>query len=236
MTEKLVGTNGTAGIGHNNGGPSFSAEQEAILRAGSDALAEVTEHKNAFIARRTFEFWKPVARAIQVLRDAAKADRRFKFVQLRERYGFGSLKKDRVSRLLKVIDNEAAVEAWRASLTEEQRRDWSSAEAIVKYCPDIPRKSKPEGAIRKRVTLREVLVDAMKKIEGLEEERDQHKREATAEFAEPAAAFTTLVSIGHSLELKDLPKDVKASDLLDLAERIRQLAADVEQLAAETVH
>jgi len=168
MTGKLVGTNGTAGIGHNNGGPSLSAEQEAILRAGSDAIADVIKHKNAFVARRTFEFWKPVARALQLLRDVVKADRHFRFGQLRERYGFGNLKKDRVSRLLKVIDNESAVEAWRASLTAEQRRDWSSAEAIVKYCPDIPRKSRPEGAIRKRVTLREVLADAMKKIEGLE--------------------------------------------------------------------
>jgi hypothetical protein len=177
MAKKLVSTNGTAGIGHNVGTrPTFTPEQEAILRAGLDVLADVTKHEREFIARRTYDYWKPIARALQVLRDVAKAAskvagrKRLSFRELRELCGYGDdvLKKDRVSRLLKVIDNEAAIEAWRASLTEEQRRDWSSAEAIVKHCPDIPRKSKPESAVYKRVPLREVLANAMKKIEGLE--------------------------------------------------------------------
>jgi hypothetical protein len=150
MTEgKLVGTN--PGIGHNVGdGPSLSPKQEAILEKGRKTLADVTAHESEFIARRTFDFWRPIARAFQELRDVAKANRRFSFPELRERYGFDSLKKDRVSRLVKVIDNEVAVEAWRATLTYEQRRDWSSAEAIVRHCPDIPRKSpKPAAAPRK---------------------------------------------------------------------------------------
>jgi hypothetical protein len=168
MTKKLVGTN-PPGIGHNVGdGPIFSPEQEAILAEGRKALADVTRHERAFIARRTFEYWKPIARALQVLRDVAKAAK-ISFPELRERHGFDSLKKDRISRLLKVIDHEAAVEAWRARLTDEKRRDWSSAEAIVKHCPDIPKNPKKgDGAPRKPLTL----ADARKKIKELEAEID----------------------------------------------------------------
>jgi hypothetical protein len=52
-----------------------------------------------------------------------------------------------------------------------------------------------------------------------------------------AVAFTALVSIGRALTLKDLPGDIRASELRELAERIRELAAEVEAARAEeTVH
>jgi hypothetical protein len=184
--EKLVGTN--PGIGHNSGddGPSLTPEQKAILAAGRKRLADATKHEKAFVARRTYEHWKPVARALQVIRDVAKAEC-FSVGSLREHYGFGSLKKDRVSRLVKVADNEAAVEAWRETLTDKERQDWSSAEAIVRHCPTIPRK-KPAAAPRKRTTLAE----ALKKIGDLEAEikhLNAHvaELEAAREHAGPAS-------------------------------------------------
>jgi hypothetical protein len=179
MTEgKLVGTN--PGIGHNSGddGPSLTPEQEAILAAGRKKLADVTKHEKAFVARRTYEQWKPVAHALQVLRDVAEAAK-ISFPKLRVRYGFDSLKKDRISRLVKIADNEAAVEAWRATLTDEQRRDWSSAEAINRHCPALQKESKANGATRNRPTL----AAALKKIETLEAEIDrltEHVRELEA--------------------------------------------------------
>jgi hypothetical protein len=52
-----------------------------------------------------------------------------------------------------------------------------------------------------------------------------------------AVAFTALVSIGRALTLADLPGDIRASDLRELAERIRELAAEIEAVhAEETVH
>jgi hypothetical protein len=168
-TKKLVGTNTTPGIGHNVGdGPTFTPDQEEILAAGLKVLADVTKHERAFAARRTWEYWKPIARALQAIRDVAKAAK-ISFPELRERRGYGGLQRDRISRLIKVIDHEPAVEAWRASLTDEQRRDWSSAEAIVRHCPAIPKKSKNgDGAPRKRLTL----ANARKKIKELEAEID----------------------------------------------------------------
>ena len=96
----------------------------------------------------------------------------------------------------------------------------------------------PRGDKRKTVTERlneqvEQNEQLQTRLEEVEQERDQYKREATAGFTEPAAAFTTLVSMGSSLQLKDLPKEVKASDLRDLAERIGQLAAEAERLTTE---
>jgi len=90
--------------------------------------------------------------------------------------------------------------------------------------------------LEEHVELQARMQQLTKRIAEVEQERDQHKREAAAGFTEPAAAITTLVSVGHSLQARDVPKDVKASDLRDLAERIKQLAAEVERLAEETVH
>ena len=78
--------------------------------------------------KRTFEFWMVIARGLQALKD--KADRmggRFTFDRLREREGLGGKRRDgtdllnktRVSRLLAILDNIAAVEGWRATLTEK---------------------------------------------------------------------------------------------------------------------
>jgi DNA repair exonuclease SbcCD ATPase subunit len=144
----LVGTN--PGIGHNvDAGPSLTPEQEEILAQGRKRLADVTKQEKAFVARRTYDHWKPVARALQVLRDVAKAAE-ISFTDLREQYGFDSLKKDRISRLVKIADKEVEVEAWRATLTEEQRRDWSSAEAINRHCPALRKDGAPPP---KRTTL-----------------------------------------------------------------------------------
>jgi hypothetical protein len=40
-----------------------------------------------------------------------------------------------VSRLIKVMDNLEAVEAWRATLTEKQRVEWASPDTIIRRCP-----------------------------------------------------------------------------------------------------
>jgi hypothetical protein len=59
---------------------------------------------------------------------------------------------------------------------------------------------------------------------------------ARNEEVELAAAFAALISIDRKFQLSDLPKDVGASNLFALAERIELLAAEVERLAKETVH
>jgi hypothetical protein len=127
--------------------PSLSLEEHTYVDAAREALATM---------KRTFEFWILVARGLQALKD--KADRiggRFTFDRLREREGLGGKRRDgtdvlnktRVSRLLAILDELPAVESWRATLTDKQRFEWASPEAIFRHCAvflkDRPTSDKP---------------------------------------------------------------------------------------------
>lgn len=58
------------------------------------------------------------------------------FRRLREREGYDELKPARVSRLLAQHERREEVDTWRASeLTDKQREDWASPEAIYQHCP-----------------------------------------------------------------------------------------------------
>jgi hypothetical protein len=76
-----------------------------------------------------------VGRGLQLLRQ--KADQigtRNAFNDLRDQHRLGDkhFRKEVVSRLLKVMDNLEAVEAWRATLTEKQRLEWASPDTLVR--------------------------------------------------------------------------------------------------------
>jgi hypothetical protein len=88
--------------------------------------------------RRTFDHWVKVGRGLQLLRQ--KADQigtRNAFNDLRDQHRLGDkhFRKEVVSRLLKVMDNLEAVEAWRATLTEKQRVEWASPDNAHKKPP-----------------------------------------------------------------------------------------------------
>ena len=96
-------------------------------------------HLASIALRRTFEHWVKVGRGLQLLRQ--KADQigtRNSFNDLRDQHRLGDkhFRKEVVSRLLKVMDNLEAVEAWRATLTEKQRLEWASPDTIVRRCPN----------------------------------------------------------------------------------------------------
>ena len=76
-------------------------------------------HVASIALRRTFDHWVKVGRGLQLLRQ--KADQigtRNSFNDLRDQHRLGDkhFRKEVVSRLLKVMDNLEAVEAWRATL------------------------------------------------------------------------------------------------------------------------
>ena len=76
-------------------------------------------HVASIALRRTFDHWVKVGRGLQLLRQ--KADQigtRNAFNDLRDQHRLGDkhFRKEVVSRLLKVMDNLEAVEAWRATL------------------------------------------------------------------------------------------------------------------------
>ena len=88
--------------------------------------------------RRTFDKWVTMGRGLQLLRK--KADllgTRNAFNDLRDQYGLGERRynKTLVSKLLRVMDELEAVEKWRATLTEKQRFEWASPDAIIRHCP-----------------------------------------------------------------------------------------------------
>jgi hypothetical protein len=77
------------------------------------------------------------AQGLKALRD--KADHlggKFTFDRLREREGLGpeTINKTRVSRLLSILEKRSDVERWRANLSDKQRFDWASPEAVWNHC------------------------------------------------------------------------------------------------------
>ena len=94
-------------------------------------------HLASIALRRTFDHWVKVGRGLQLLRQ--KADQigtRNSFNDLRDQHRLGDkhFRKEVVSRLLKVMDNLEAVEAWRTALTEKQRLEWASPDTLVRRC------------------------------------------------------------------------------------------------------
>jgi len=103
-------------------------------------------HLALIALRRTFDHWVTVGRGLQLLRQ--KADQlgtRNAFNDLRDQHRLGDkhFRNEVVSRLLKVMDNLEAVEAWRATLTEKQRLEWASPDTLVRRCPVF---NKPKAA------------------------------------------------------------------------------------------
>jgi hypothetical protein len=79
---------------------------------------------------------------------------RHAFNDLRDQNGLGDrfFNKTRVSKLLRVMDELEAVDKWRATLTEKQRFEWASPDAIT--APDFQleqrqRRPSPSGGDRK---------------------------------------------------------------------------------------
>lgn len=118
------------GPAHNTPGiPPLTPEEELTVEAGRQALA---------VFRKTFDFWMSVACALHVLKAKAEGlGGRKTFDTLRTREGLGPevIHKSRVSRLLTILSRIDEVESWRAGLTDAERIEWASSEAIYKHCP-----------------------------------------------------------------------------------------------------
>jgi hypothetical protein len=151
--------------------PSLSHEEIIYVDKAREALAAM---------KQTFENWSVIARALKSLRD--KADRiggRFTFDRLREREGLGGKRRDgtdilnktRVSRLLAILEHLSEVEAWRAKLTDKQRFDWASPEAVFRHCPVFAKPKSDDDTAEKPLTPaqqdRQALAAALEEIERL---------------------------------------------------------------------
>jgi hypothetical protein len=137
---------------HNSGLPALTKAESACVERALDAVKEMR--------KTTFGNWVTIGRALKALHIKAEQLKRKKAYNiLREREGLGVdiIKKSRSSRLLKIIDNLPEVEKWRATLTDAERFEWASPEAVHRHCPlfakdAAPRAQTIKSMIKKLIT------------------------------------------------------------------------------------
>ena len=139
---------------HNSGLPALTKAESACVERALDAVKEMR--------KTTFGYWVTIGRALKALHIKAEQLKRKKAYNiLREREGLGVdiIKKSRSSRLLKIIDNLPEVEKWRATLTDAERFDWASPEAVHRHCPLFAKDAAPRAPNVDRIIKK--LVEAM---------------------------------------------------------------------------
>jgi len=127
---------------------TLSANERKIVAGGLEALRSLA---------RTFDVWMVVGEGIKVLR--AKADRlggTKAFRRLLVQNGYDSLDNSVISKLVKIMDRRREVEAWRATLSDEQQREWSAPSTIFLHCPMFGRGKPATPAVTKNPDRRSV--------------------------------------------------------------------------------
>jgi hypothetical protein len=125
---------------HNSGLPPLTKAESACVERALNAVKEMR--------KTTFGYWVTIGRALKALHIKAEQLKRKKAYNiLREREGLGVdiIKKSRSSRLLKIIDNLPEVEKWRATLTDAERFEWASPEAVHRHCPLFAKDAAPRA-------------------------------------------------------------------------------------------
>lgn len=115
---------------HNSGLPALTKSESACVERALEALAT---------ARKTFQFWVAIGKALKALYLKAEAigtGKKKVYDSLRVAHGLGKevISKSRSSRLLEIIDRLPEVEAWREELSEKDRFNWQSPEAVHRHC------------------------------------------------------------------------------------------------------
>src|SRR5262245_12190048 len=187
--------------------PSLSHEEITYVEAAREALVTI---------KRTFEFWIVIARGLKTLKD--KAERlggRFTFDRLRQREGLGGrdkqgkeiLNKTRVSRLLAILEHVAEVEKWRADLTNKQRFDWASPEAVWRHCPVFakPKNDGEERTLSPYEQLKQANTKWQEEIIALKKSKDD-ERWAPTEKAEDVA--TAIIGMFLPNKAKDIAERI----------------------------
>ena len=63
--------------------------------------------------------------------------------------GYDSLDNSVISKLVKIMDRRREVEAWRATLSDKQQREWSAPSMIFLHCPIFGRGKPATAAVTK---------------------------------------------------------------------------------------
>jgi hypothetical protein len=165
MKKDGVATDAVAGP-HHNAPEDFTDDQRKQLDSGREALSSL---------KRTFEdYWIPIARALRILNDKANAEigrkrRADTFKRLKEEQGFGAIDGATVSRLIKIVEHEAEVRAWRDTLTPQERINWASPGSVYSRTLKKAKKSS--------TTLKEKLLLMTAQLDESEKQLDESKQE-----------------------------------------------------------
>jgi hypothetical protein len=155
----------------------LTISHELTLEQGREAWHQLKEGSEDF--RR----WMRVGEALKLLRDDAQrragnhtTGRFFNRImgELLKQHRFDDIDKAARSRLLTIIDNKTKVNEWLATLTREQRLQWSHPTVVYRHCPLFKKPVDPNKP--KRETLREA---SAKVQEELKTTKEQLKRAGT---------------------------------------------------------
>jgi hypothetical protein len=138
---------------HNSGLPPLTKAENACVEKALEAVV---------VIRKTFGFWVTIGRALKALHmKAEQLGKKKAYDSLRVAHGLGKeiINKSRSSRLLAIIDNLPAVEEWREELTDKERFDWASPEAVHRHCPLFAKDAAPRAPNVNRIIKK--LVEAM---------------------------------------------------------------------------
>jgi len=138
----------------------FSAPELQTFAAARDAVAHLT---------KTFEQWIIIARAVEIANEKAKqTKRRSAFERILNQQGLAhalgnnwNSQKATANKLLRILRNLPAIEAWRADLSRERRFSWQAPSTIYAHYPPFM-KDKPERKPKPKAdadTLSEVTAD-----------------------------------------------------------------------------
>jgi hypothetical protein len=118
--------------------------------------------------------------------------------------------KSTASRLLRILDNELDVYAWRHSLTSWERLKYSSPTSVIQNCPVFQRKAELDGEKAKKAKVKKPSpADRIKELEQenahLQEENARHDGDWTDESAE---------MIADALKRRNQDKAEKVAEIL----------------------
>ena len=198
--------------------PSLNEQRHVYVETARGAIAAL---------RKTFETWVQVGIGLQALHDLAdEIGGKQTYDRLREREGLGKniVNKSRSSRLLAIIDKLSQVEEWRASLTDNQRFEWASPEAVHRHCPLLKPRDNAEPKPSEREQLREAVVKLEEENHRLKELSREHVP-SSVEGATAAllAAFDGLLATLKGKTALEISKAVDA-----VIEKMRDRGVDAE--------
>lgn len=172
-------------------------DRDRVIRLGRQALKNLDKDKN-------WTWWRDVGEAILIGREECKGEcglsdtnlppgswggaynRAFGEWLVREKLDFDKAAR---SRLLEIMDNLPAVEAWRRTLSLSERRKFNHPDTVLRKWKAATRVPAPAGD--KKPTLRDSVADLSEEIEALKRtiaDKDEHIRELESAREFPADA------------------------------------------------